>query len=201
MASFDKSYQRVRLSEGGYQKHPNDRGNTNSLGQLVGTNWGINAQVYEKWINKPPSELDMRNMLRSTALKIYKSKYWDRIKGDLINNQFVADILFDGHVNHGYTGIKMMQSVLGVPEDGIIGRITLDAINNANAQEIYTQYKNKRIKFYRYLAKNREGQNVFLKGWLKRINKFNDYDYKTQGDTLDTASAWPLLLLIPVLFK
>lgn len=200
MASFEKSYQRVRLAEGGYQKHPNDTGNYNSLNQLVGTNWGINAQVYESWINRPPSEADMRNMSRDTALDIYKAKYWSRIKGDDIDNQYVADIFFDGHVNHGYTGIKMMQEVLNVPQDGAVGPVTLNALNSGSPAKVYNDYKQRRIRFYHYLADNRAGQKVFLEGWLNRINKFNDFP-DTYNAKASTASAWPLLLLIPFFFK
>src|SRR5690606_6583861 len=119
MASFSVAYPVVARAEGGYQNHPNDSGNYNSLGQLVGTNWGISAPVYESWIGHPPSSADMKAITKETAMSILKAKFWNTIKGDQIVDQDVATIFLDGHVNHGRTGIKLMQQVLGITADGI----------------------------------------------------------------------------------
>ncbi|MEM9929330.1 MAG: glycosyl hydrolase 108 family protein [Bacteroidota bacterium] len=172
MAQFQIAYDIVRRHEGGYQKMPEDSGNYNSLGQNVGTNWGINAQVYENYLKRPPSEQDMRTMPRHIALRIYKALYWDRIKGDEIRDQQVANILFDGHVNHGRWGIQMMQGVLGLSRDGIVGPLTLAAINKANPFQLFNAYKKVRIAGYKDLVRRRPKDQRFLNGWLKRINSF-----------------------------
>ncbi|MEM9259705.1 MAG: glycosyl hydrolase 108 family protein [Bacteroidota bacterium] len=104
MAQFQIAYDIVRGHEGGYQKKANDPGNKNSRGELVGTNWGINAKIYESYLKRPPTEQDMRNMPKHIAVMLYKQLYWDPIKGDEIRDQQVANILFDGHVNHGRWG-------------------------------------------------------------------------------------------------
>lgn len=172
MASFSQAYQLVALAEGGYQNYSEDSGNYNSLGQLVGTNWGINAKVYEKYIGRPPSVADMKTMSKATAIAIYKKNYWDRIKGDSINSQAVANILFDGHVNHGAWGIKMLQEVLRLAKDGVVGNITLNAINQADSSRLVAKYTERRKQAYHWLANNREGQRKFLNGWLNRLKKF-----------------------------
>ena len=115
MAVFQIAYNIVAAHEGGFQIHPNDTGNYNSLSQLVGTNWGISAGVYEDWIGYPPTKTDMQQMTKSEAGQIYKVQYWDTIKGDQILNQALANIIFDGRVNHGYTGVKLLQEVLNIP--------------------------------------------------------------------------------------
>jgi lysozyme family protein len=172
MAQFQTAYDIVRKHEGGYQKMPEDSGNYNSLGQLVGTNWGINAQVYESYLEQPPTEQDMRDMPRHIALGIFKRIYWDRIKGDEIRDQQVANILFDGHVNHGRWGIQMMQGVLGLSRDGIVGSMTLSAINRANPFNLFTAYKKARVAGYHDLVRRRPKDERFLRGWLIRINSF-----------------------------
>lgn len=172
MAQFQTAYDIVRKHEGGYQKMPEDSGNYNSRRQLVGTNWGINAQVYENYLKRPPTEQDMRDMPRHIALAIFKQLYWDRIKGDEIRDQQVANILFDGHVNHGRWGIQMMQGVLGLSRDGIVGPMTLSAINRANAFNLFTAYKKARIAGYHDLVRRRPKDERFLNGWLIRINSF-----------------------------
>lgn len=175
MASFNIAYQLVSKAEGGYQKHPNDRGNYNSLKQLVGTNWGIAAFVYEDWIGRPPTESDMRNMSAATARNIYKTKFWDDILGDQIQDQAVANIFFDGRVNHGRTGTTIMQRVLGVSVDGRVGPQTLQAINQANPAQVYTAYREARKRFYHELVVKRPSDSVFLDGWIKRIESFQEY--------------------------
>lgn len=175
MASFDLAYKKVLDAEGGYQKHPNDRGNYNSLGALVGTNWGISAPVYETWIHRPPTETDMRNMPLSTAKNIYRVRFWDRIQGNQIRNQNLADFIFDGAVNHGVsTGVRLLQKALRIREDGVLGNQTLFAINAANPAALYNRYKEERIRFYHKIAE-RPGQSVFLTGWLNRMKKFDAY--------------------------
>lgn len=172
MANFEIAYQLTAGHEGGYQNHPNDTGNYNSAGQNVGTNWGINAQVYEAHIGHPPTEADMRSMSRSVAKQIYRAKYWDSIRGDQIADQQLANIWYDGRVNHGYTGTKLMQRVLNVPDDGHVGPVTLGAVNATDPRPTFYAYRQKRIDFYHYLANNRPGLSVFLTGWLRRINSF-----------------------------
>lgn len=175
MANFNISYNRTADHEGGFQSNPNDTGNYNSLGELVGTNWGISAPVYEDWIGSPPSLAQMQQMSQATAKEIYRVKFWDDIRGDEIQNQKVADIFFDGRVNHGRTGTRIMQRVLGVWQDTIVGPVTLDAINSNDPATVYYNYREERRAFY-YELSARPGQSVFLNGWLNRLNTYTDYN-------------------------
>lgn len=173
MAQFEPAYNITARWEGGYQSHSSDTGNYNSRGQLVGTNWGISAPVYEDWINRPPTTADMRNMSEATAKQIYRAKFWNAIQGDRINSQDVANILYDGRVNHGYTGVKLMQGVLGIAKDGSVGPVTLAAINAANPAQLFNRYKQAREDFYKQLANNNPSYQAFLTGWLNRIRSFD----------------------------
>lgn len=175
MANFDVAYNIVAGHEGGYQNNPADVGNFNSNGELVGTNWGIAAFTYEAWLGFPPSASDMMNMTQQEARQIYKANFWDDIQGDNILNQSVANIFFDGRVNHGKTGTRLMQEVLGLVQDGIVGPITLGTINTTDSHLLYNAYKERRIDFYHQLVNNNPTFSVFLNGWLSRINSFNDF--------------------------
>lgn len=197
MANFTTAYNLVADAEGGYQNHPNDTGNYNSRGQLVGTNWGISAPVYEKYTGRPPSAEDMRNMSAATAKSIYKNAFWDDIRGDEIQNQAVANIFFDGRVNHGRTGTKIIQKVLGIPQDGKVGRQTLQAINRANPEQLYIAYREARRAFYYELADSRPSLSVFLQGWLNRLATFNEYT----GGAVAIGGGAALALLILILIN
>lgn len=200
MAQFEKAYQRTARYEGAYQKMPEDSGNYNSLGMLVGTNWGINAKVYEAYIGRPPGEGEMRNMKKAVAKDIYKKGYWNKMQGDQINSQALAEILYDGMVNHGYWGIKMLQRILGLTEDGIVGPNTLNKINTTDPADLYLKYKAARTAFYHWLAENRTGQQRFLNGWLNRINQFKDYSLQTIKEHPGSSAAVIGLVLMTILF-
>ena len=172
MASFLPAYQLVFDAEGGYQRFAEDRGNYNSRGDLVGTNWGISAPVYEEWIGRPPTTADMQSMSHQEAKQILKARFWDVIQGDSIANQSVANILFDGRVNHGRSGVKILQRVLKVKVDGVVGNQTLSAVNRANPNRLFNAYKEARRRYYHAIVNNKPSQGIFLKGWLNRLNQF-----------------------------
>lgn len=63
-----------------------------------------------------------------------------------------------------------MQRVLGVTADGVVGEVTLGAINRAEPRELFERIKAERIAFVEAIVKRTPSQKVFLKGWKNRIN-------------------------------
>jgi len=174
VANFDQAVSRLFTFEGGYQDLKNDSGNYNSLGELVGTNMGIAASTYEAFLGYPPSVLDMKSITKQTARAIYRDNYWQPLRCDAIKNQLVAEIFFDGAAQYGPgTSAKMMQRVLGnVAVDGIVGSQTISAINAANQQQLFEDFKQAREDKYRAIVANDPSQSGFLQGWLNRLKKF-----------------------------
>lgn len=186
MASFETYTPLLQQAEGGFQKSANDPGNYNSLGQLVGTNFGISARFYEGVINRPPSENDMRNLTKATATKLFKTYFWDKVQADKINNQAIANTIVDHHVNAG-TGVKLAQQVLKnrfgynkMEVDNGMGRITLTAINEVNPAQFVGIYNEARANYYRNI-----GNPTFINGWLDRLKKFA---YNNPGTTISTGA-------------
>lgn len=173
MAIFSSYIPLLLNVEGGYQALPGDNGNYNSLGQLVGTNYGISAKVYENWIGRPPSVADMKAITKDLSIMIYRSWYWDAIGASFINNQSIANLIVDHAVNAGvYAAGKMTQEVLNekfgfnLVVDGAIGYNTRQAINSVEPKELHEQIKEARKEHYESIG------GEFLKGWLKRLTKF-----------------------------
>jgi lysozyme family protein len=182
MANFNQSYTRTAANEGGYQSSPADPGNYNSAGQLVGTNWGISAPVYEDWLGYPPSKSQMQGMTQATAKAIMKARFWNKIQGDNLPNQYVADLLFDGVVNHG-RGVRLAQEVLGVTPDNDFGPQTFQALVNTPPAVFYNKYKERRRRYYYELVQGNPNLGTFLSGWLKRLDKYNDFPGGAGGTT------------------
>ncbi len=176
MANFKLFIPLVHLAEGGYQKLPTDTGNLNSLGQLVGTNKGVSAPVYETYLGYPPSEADMRAITTVTANAIYKRNYWDKLKADNMKTQEVANVLVDHGVNAGTGGAaKIVQTVLknsfskNLEVDGAIGNMTIAAINSVDQIKLQSAIVIAREQFYNSLAAQ---YPEFIRGWLNRLKPF-----------------------------
>lgn len=78
-----------------YSNSPNDKGNFNSLGQNVGTMRSISAPAWESVIGHPPTAAEMQAITAEQAKAFYKEKIWDKVRGDSINNQLIAEMFAD----------------------------------------------------------------------------------------------------------
>ena len=153
MADFDKAIEKTLVNEGGYVNDPSDRGGE--------TKYGISKRSY-------PS-VDIKNLTEAGAKEIYKRDYWDRLRADEIKSQKVAFELFDTAVNMGVrTASKLIQGCVGVHPDGVIGNITLQAINKTDEELLLLRFKLAKIARYAYLAEKRPANRKFLLGWINR---------------------------------
>ena len=152
MANFNKAFEKVLRFEGGYVNDKSDSGGE--------TKYGISKKAY--------SGIDIKSLTLEDAKAIYKKFYWNKIKGNEINNQKIAELIFDTAVNMGVRrAAKLAQKILNVKQDGIIGAITLNTLNNVNEEVFTKDYKLARIAKYVEIAK---GDKIkFLRGWIKRV--------------------------------
>lgn len=167
MADFEQSIGIILKHEGGFVNHPSDPGGA--------TNRGITFNLFKQYAKSLELSDDiysLKVLTEDQAKFIYREHFWNPMRGNDIINQNIADILFDGYVNMGGKAIKLMQKEAGAEADGTIGPGSLQAINNANARILFQGYKDARIKFYKDLAEKKPKLQVFLKGWLNRINSF-----------------------------
>jgi lysozyme family protein len=153
MANFDNLIDKILKNEGGYVNDPKDSG--------AETNFGISKTSYP--------HLDIKNITVSQAKDIYKKDYWDKIKGDQIVSQDIAFEIFDFAVNAGVkTASKLVQIVLDVTVDGIIGKNTLSKLEDIDDELFIAKYKLAKVSRYTYLAQKYPKNRKFLLGWIKR---------------------------------
>lgn len=179
MANFDSYIVSVKSFEGGYQDRGDDPGNFNSRRELVGTNHGISAKTYQRWIGYPPSIEDMKNITLQIAQEIFKVWYWDKVNASSISSQEVAENIVDHAINAGvFSSAKIVQEVLNIhfnqslQIDGIIGRRTIDAINKTPSKELFRRISEHRLSYYRKI-----GNKSWFPIWKRRVlllaEKFN----------------------------
>lgn len=152
MADFKKAFEKVLEFEGGYVNDKSDSGGE--------TKYGISKKAYPG--------IDIKSLTLEDVKAIYKKFYWDKIKGEKIENQKIAELIFDTAVNMGVRrAVKIAQSCLGVKVDGIVGNETIEALNNCD-ENFINAYKLQRIKIYVEISKR--GDNIkFLRGWISRV--------------------------------
>ena len=159
--NFAASLELVLKSEGGFQSDSRDPGNAG--GKC--TNLGVTQQVWEAWVGYSVDETEMRSLTKELVAPLYKSRYWDAVHGDQLPSG--ADYLaFDFAVNAGaFRSIKTIQRALNITADGIIGPVTIKAIQDTNAEDFIEKFSNAKESFYLGLA----NYPTFGKGWLNRV--------------------------------
>ena len=157
--------------EGGFANDPDDLGGATMAGITMRT-----FIAYRKKKGLPlPTIGDLKDISPDEWEAILKLFFWDKWQADQINNQSIANILVDWAFNSGNVGIKIVQKILGLVEDGIVGYNTLYAINTANQKGLFQEIKQAREQFYWDIVKFRPSQQKFIKGWMNRLS---DYTFK-----------------------
>lgn len=157
--SFARAISHVLEWEGGYVNDPDDPGGE--------TNFGISKRAYP--------DLNIRELSRDGAIDIYRRDYWKKYRLDDVQDEEIAEYIFDMVVNHGGSNaIKMVQRTVNafiksdIEVDGGMGPLTLAAINSVNPERLLLGLIGERARFYLNLATRKEAMSKFLGGWLNR---------------------------------
>jgi lysozyme family protein len=156
-SSYDEALRRLLVHVGGYSNHPDDPGGP--------TNFGITIFDYRRYVKPDAGAADVRAMTLDEAKAIYRAKYWDALRGD----QLPAGLdyaVFDYGVNSGVSrGAKVLQRILGVADDGIVGPVTLAAVKACDCKATIAALCDERLRFLQSLRT----WPVFGKGWARRV--------------------------------
>lgn len=147
--NFDKAFERLIGHEGGYVNDPRDPGGE--------TKFGISKRSY-------PAE-DIKGLTLERAKAIYRRDFWGVAGCDAVPDAMKFD-LFDMAVNSGpVTAIKTLQRSASVTPDGLLGPITLQALNSTPTPRLVARFNGHRLDFMTDL----KTWSVFGKGWAKRV--------------------------------
>jgi len=158
-AQFEKAIMQLLLEEGGYVYDPDDLGGE--------TNMGISKRQYPR--------LDIRNLKRVQAMKIYQMDFWEKFRIGEITNQAIANAALDMFVHmNPETAASLIQNAMnilgaGLKIDGVMGTKTISQINNIiNPDRLLDKIKIERIQFYLGRVTKDKSQAKFLAGWIGR---------------------------------
>lgn len=147
--TFKKAFKKLIGHEGGYVNHPDDPGGE--------TNFGISKRSY-------PGE-DIAGMTLDRAKVIYFRDYWLKAGCDKLPHP-VDFLQFDAAVNSGVVIANMwLQRAVGTAEDGVLGPITLAAVEALHPYELAARVSSIRLNFMTRLST----WSSFGRGWARRI--------------------------------
>jgi len=192
MADFKIADKITGINEGGYANNPSDRGGETYAG-IARKFWGswpgwkyidkykadyAKAKMAGKtklslagWINasaRVPSE-----PVRDLVVGFYKKEFWDANKLDQINDQQLANSIYDFGVNSGKgRAVQFLESIFGVIKDGIMDPTVIKLTNAADSERTLTEYNAMRRAAYLSWAKGDQAQ--FLTSWLRRLKPYQN---------------------------
>ena len=171
MNNYKDAIEKVLKEEGGYVKDPVDRGGE--------TFRGISRKFFPKWEGWEIVDIDyFDDRLDELVVGFYRDYFWKPIHLDKVEDEFVASMLLNVAVNQGKRSVvKKIQRILGVKVDGIIGPVTLQALNDSNRDAFVYQFILETIDLYTHLITTDKRQKRFIAGWLARAMRlYHEYE-------------------------
>lgn len=146
---------------------------------------GAKAKIIDIELNKLPQ-------FQAAVKEFYKKNYWDALFLDMVDNQSIAEEMYDTAINQGVgtAGIYLQRclnflnrngrSYPDIKEDGVVGQVTLGTLERYF--EAYSRYEHgfaektllkalngEQYLRYRSIVINRPDQEINFAGWLRRI--------------------------------
>ncbi|HKQ29911.1 MAG TPA: glycosyl hydrolase 108 family protein [Burkholderiales bacterium] len=188
MASFKKALPHILANEGRYVDDPDDRGGETYKGvaRQFNPDWpGWKAIDRARKRRNFPANLERNVSLQRQVREFYKQHYWDKLQGDVLSDQSLADELFDTAVNLGVArAVTFLQRALNVlnrnaalyadlAEDGVFGQRSLAAITAylkrdkvADLLKVLNILQG--MHYIEFMTKSPD-QEKYARGWLKRV--------------------------------
>jgi lysozyme family protein len=172
MADFKTALALILKNEGGYGFDKDDPGGE--------TYKGIARNMNGKWPgwvtidllkrdSKFPNTLENNTALQDSVAQFYEANYWNKVQGDTITSQLVANSIFDFAVNAGVgTSSSLAQLVVGAKADGVIGPASVAAINAFDAELFLASFTIAKISRYISIIEKRPLSRKYFYGWVRR---------------------------------
>ena len=151
--------------EGGFVDHPADRGGP--------TKFGITRQTLAAHRGRDVSIEDVRNITMDEAREIYAARYIRGPRFDQIGHPALMALVVDCGVLHGTRrATRWLQAAAGVKDDGVVGPLTLRAVNGGDGPALYRRVLASRCRFIGTLVTRQPSQAAFAAGWANRVARF-----------------------------
>ncbi len=186
-SDFQISFNKALLNEGFISNNPNDKGGFTYKGisrtkHPAWPGWKIIDSIVETHGYASPI-LNNNITLQNEVTKFYCTEFWNKIQGDLLPSQLIADELFESSINLGVSvASENLQRTINllnrnsklypdIAVDGIVGNETLAALKkciDVNSEKLVFNLLNYyQAKRYIGIMERDHTQEIFI-GWFSR---------------------------------
>jgi lysozyme family protein len=162
MANYKTLIPFILQWEGGFVDDPDDTGGA--------TNKGVTIATFKKVYGATSTVEQLKKITDEQWTNIFKKEYWDRWRGDDIVSQSIANIVVDWVWLSGTYGITLVQRLLSVVQDGVVGPKTITALNAQDAKKLFDNIKTIRVQYINDIIKKTPKKEKYRKGWMNRLN-------------------------------
>jgi len=114
--------------------------------------------------------LVVRDLIFPDVVDLYYELYATPMRYEELKAK-TADVVLDIAVGSGPgKAIRMLQKVLKITQDGIFGPRTLEIANEYDDHILFELLSNERAAFYHRIVFNDPTQEIFIDGWINRVN-------------------------------
>jgi lysozyme family protein len=139
------------------------------------TNAGI---TYTTWVSFFGKDNDARfyTMNSTDWFEVFKSGYWNGVKGDSYNSQniaiFVTGMAWGSGVKQASKSLQVAINHCGLlcNVDGIIGNKTINLANAIEPRKLFDALVEERRRFFYVIGVGKNAK--FLNGWLNRLRDY-----------------------------
>lgn len=180
MANFDIAYDITAKHEGGYTWHPRDKGGETYKGIARNFNQDTISKPIFDWLDAETKRRGRRipkgtvfSQLEPLVKNWYRATKWKQAQGDAIQNQELANFVFDFVVNSGQARRVINETInatAGRRVTTTTNALTQESINylNSNSAVVYPRIVEARKRYVKQL----DTFPVFGTGWFNRIDSF-----------------------------
>lgn len=180
LTKFQKGYDILKTLEFGKRPekflHQNKNEDYLTLGGCYEKYWknSIDWEFVHKTLTACNYEMERASVMlyndsrtRAEVAQFFKKEFWDKMRLDEIQSQKICNEIFLHGVHRGTkNAIKLAQKQIGVSQDGVIGSITIRALNNYNEDKFDREFDKLEIDVYSTLAVF----DLYKDGFVNRAN-------------------------------
>lgn len=160
-------------------KNPTEDGLTYfGIYQSKHPNW-YGWNIIERYlVNTPDLEQCSRILANVSDLnkfvkEFYKKEFFDKLQLNLVNSEHKQLEIMCFAINVGRTSaIRVLQKLLNIKVDGIVGNQTINALNSIGNDLFDILFDTMEIEYYEDLVKRKDKFIIYLNGWKTRAKKY-----------------------------
>ncbi|WP_259068749.1 glycosyl hydrolase 108 family protein [Mucilaginibacter sp. X4EP1] len=186
MAAFITAFNITMQTEGGYNPGQGEAETYMGVDRSQNPNWSgwviitaIKAANPGSSVNTLDSLFEKNADLQTDVQSFYKTNYWDTLQLDTVNDQQVANALFDCSVNPCIISASKAAQIAcntvtpgAVGVDGQVGSLTIAGINKQTPSLFVTAFNGIRVANYYQRVSLTPADKQWLSSWLGRCKPY-----------------------------